>query len=134
MKRLFAAVAVLTAVSCGTGNCGQLQNSSDLCDQPFGVGPDYTLGECAPGAICLPSTVAPCAGNDCCHAYCAVQICPPDTPCLTLTPSQFPDGGVRSEIDAGCDCDGTSEADAGCVCDDGGCMWSSCLAVCSAAT
>ena len=132
MKRVFVLLLLLPA--CGNSNCGQLQNSSDLCDQPYAVGPDFTLAECNPGAICLPSAVAPCSGNDCCHAFCAVSLCPSNSPCINLTPSQFPDSGVKAETNCLCDPDAGAAADAGCVCDSTGCMWSSCLAVCSTAT
>ncbi|HUB06659.1 MAG TPA: hypothetical protein VMB50_06645 [Myxococcales bacterium] len=130
MRRVIVLCVVLAG--CGSGSsCGQLNNSSDLCDVPYGVGPDYTDLECGLGAICLPSAVAPCSGNSCCHAFCAGQICPSDSPCINLAPDQFPDGGVIAESSCSCT---PAEADAGCDCDDAGCMWSSCLAVCSTAT
>ncbi len=123
MKR--AIFLFLLATAC-CGQCGGNANQDGLlCDRPFQVGPDYTSGECYPGELCLPSNVAPCMGDDCCHSFCAFSGCGSNNPCLTLDPANFPlDGGP-----AGCGCD-----DAGpCACagDAGPCLRASCLQVCS---
>jgi hypothetical protein len=138
VKRL--AILVIALSGCGA-NCGEFQNSSQLCTFPNQVGPGATGGECAQGAICLSSTVAPCTGNACCHNFCSVQGCPTDATCLALTVSQFYDGGpfCADCNDAGvcvlgpcCGCvDGGT-----CTCDaDGGhCLLNTCLQVCSSET
>jgi hypothetical protein len=140
LKRALALTLFLSA--CGA-NCGQFENSSELCSFPTGVGPDATGGECDEGAICLPSALAPCAGNDCCHNFCSVEGCPSDATCVSLTLAQFEDGGPRCSVcnDAGictlaqcCTC--PDAADGGCTCDaDGGhCLLNTCLQVCSSET
>ncbi len=136
---------VLASLLSGCGaNCGQFENSSELCSFPNGVGPEATAGECGIGAICLPSTTAPCAGNACCHNFCSVQLCPSDATCLSLTLAEFADGGpMCAECnDAGtcslapcCACN-PSASDGGCTCnaDGGHCLLNTCLQVCSAET
>lgn len=132
MKRIL--VVLVFFCGCGSGtSCGPSTDASDLCDFPYGVGPDNTGGECDPEAICLPTAVAPCAGDDCCHAFC-VSDCGLSTPCLNLTPSQFPDSGVIAVNEGNCLCEPDAGADAGCVCDSTKCMWEACLSVCSSAT
>ncbi len=124
MKRLV--ILALFLSGCGA-NCGAFQNTSELCSPPNGVGPDGTAGACTVGAVCLPSTIAQCVGNSCCHSFCSVEGCPPDATCVSLTPDEFSDGGP-----AGCEC----VADGGCTCaaDGGTCMRPSCLQVCSSET
>ncbi len=119
------ALALLVALS-SCGQCGGpfTETPSFLCDQPFQVGPDGTAGECYLGSVCLPTSMATCTGNDCCHSFCSVEGCPNQSACISLTPDQFPDGGPP-----GCECvDG-----GGCVCagDGGSCLRPSCLSVCA---
>ncbi len=119
-----ATLLLLALASCG--QCGGNPTQDGLlCDFPFQVGPDFTGGECYPGEICLPSQVAPCTGNACCHSFCALSGCGTGNPCLDLDPAQFPDGGPD-----GCGCSDAGACD--CAPGDGGtCMRTSCLQVCS---
>lgn len=120
-------VLALLLSGCGA-NCGQFQNSSQLCSFPMGVGPEGTSGQCNIGAVCLTSDLAPCTGNSCCHTFCSIAGCPTNATCLSLAPEQFADGGPT-----GCEC----VADAGCTCapgDGGTCLRPSCLQVCSSNT
>jgi hypothetical protein len=138
LKRIV--ILALFLSGCGT-NCGEFEDSSDLCSFPNQVGPDATGGECLEGAICLSSTVAPCAGNACCHNFCSLQGCPSDATCVALTPDQFPDGGPLCAV---CDDGGVCGLAPCCGCPDGGqctcdadggnCLLNSCLQVCSSET
>lgn len=114
---------LLALASCG--QCGGNPSQSGfLCDTPFAVGPDNTEGICYPGEICLPSAVAPCTGNACCHTFCSISGCGTSNPCLDLAPDAFPDGGP-----AGCGC--TDAGPCQCAGDGGTCMRTACLQVCS---
>lgn len=117
------AVAGLLALglwACQNGGIPQTQ----FCQSPFGIGPDGTDGICNLGSMCVPSTIAKCDSNNCCHVFCAIGGCGSSNNCVSLTPEEIPDGGAP-----GCACTDAG----GCVCAGAGfpCYRSTCLGVCS---
>jgi hypothetical protein len=118
-----ASVALIGLAACPDS----VDATTNYCPTPWGIGPTYTQGVCAPSFLCVPNTFVTCEANDCCHAFCTIAAdCSDDAPCVSLTPDEIPAFVIGGGETCACD-------DAGpCICADGGapCYRSACLSVC----